>query len=601
MFVTTAISGERQERAIGLVGLDDQPLAVAPAGVGAQVAHLAADDPAGVQPARRAARAAIIAVVVVLPCAPATAITRARRGDLAAAARRAAGPAARARAPRRAPGCRARSRSSARPRRRRPAGRCRRDGRRSCGSPSARAAARSTGDHARSEPVTCAPERVRGQRVARSCPRPPIPTRCSASAQCRTASDRSSASRRTPPAHADAGGSPAIVASRAVADRARAARGSERAAPIGPRSAAGASPSSAADLAREPLGRQLARPGSRPPRRRRAIQRALAVWWSPAACGYGIRIAGRPCAAISKIEPPARATQRSARRQRVAERRDVLAQVVVSAGGDAVAQRRRSRARPQACSTWNGAPANAVDRGLVDRARAERPAEDQHARVVLVQAEALARGRARSVTGGGTGRPVTQVARRRRGPSIGNARHTRRANAREQPVGQAEVAVGLGQHERDPRAAPRRPRPARRRSRRRPSRRRAARSRSIRRAATNAPTAFSARARRLERVAAADPLDAQRAQLVAGRGDQLAPRRARRRRRRPRGRQPAARRRPPARAPRAPPSRRLRSATFTIAGSFHDLAAGSRVRRRRCSAAGRPPPAARRGSSSRRR
>jgi UDP-N-acetylglucosamine--N-acetylmuramyl-(pentapeptide) pyrophosphoryl-undecaprenol N-acetylglucosamine transferase len=42
------------------------------------------------------------------------------------------------------------------------------------------------------------------------------------------------------------------------------------------------------------------------------IQRALVVWWSAVACGYGTRIAGQPCAAISNTEPPERATHRSA-------------------------------------------------------------------------------------------------------------------------------------------------------------------------------------------------------------------------------------------------------------------------------------------------
>ena len=42
------------------------------------------------------------------------------------------------------------------------------------------------------------------------------------------------------------------------------------------------------------------------------IQRALVVWWSAVACGYGISTAGRPYWASSKIEPPERATAASA-------------------------------------------------------------------------------------------------------------------------------------------------------------------------------------------------------------------------------------------------------------------------------------------------
>src|SRR3954453_11874673 len=33
-----------------------------------------------------------------------------------------------------------------------------------------------------------------------------------------------------------------------------------------------------------------------------AIQRALEVWWSAEAYGYGTRMAGRPCEAISKTD-----------------------------------------------------------------------------------------------------------------------------------------------------------------------------------------------------------------------------------------------------------------------------------------------------------
>ena len=39
---------------------------------------------------------------------------------------------------------------------------------------------------------------------------------------------------------------------------------------------------------------------------------AFFAWWSPVANGYGTRIAGRPAAAISQTELPARARTRSA-------------------------------------------------------------------------------------------------------------------------------------------------------------------------------------------------------------------------------------------------------------------------------------------------
>ncbi len=43
-----------------------------------------------------------------------------------------------------------------------------------------------------------------------------------------------------------------------------------------------------------------------------AIQRALELWWSAEACGYGISTDGSPYWASSKIEPPERATATSA-------------------------------------------------------------------------------------------------------------------------------------------------------------------------------------------------------------------------------------------------------------------------------------------------
>ena len=76
------------------------------------------------------------------------------------------------------------------------------------------------------------------------------------------------------------------------------------------------SPSSAGDLARSRAGSSSAS-SSATAAPAGAIHSALACWWRAAACGYGTRIAGRPAAAISKIEPPARASTRSAGRERV--------------------------------------------------------------------------------------------------------------------------------------------------------------------------------------------------------------------------------------------------------------------------------------------
>ena len=139
-----------------------------------------------------------------------------------------------------------------------------------------------------------------------------------------------------------------------------------------------------------------------------------------------------------------------AREQRLAELRDVAAQVVVAG----LARRRSCRSRrsrsPAACSTRNRAPANASHRRPVDRPRALGAAEHEHARLAQCRSRSgpappASRWRAR-----GTGRPVTHVAR-----AVATLDREREAHApserREQPVGQPEMAVGLGQHERNPR------------------------------------------------------------------------------------------------------------------------------------------------------
>ena len=70
---------QREQRAVGLVGLDHEPLARAPAGVGAGRAHGAADEVArGPSRSRRSACTSMLDVVV-LPCVPVTAIVGRRR------------------------------------------------------------------------------------------------------------------------------------------------------------------------------------------------------------------------------------------------------------------------------------------------------------------------------------------------------------------------------------------------------------------------------------------------------------------------------------------------------------------------------------------
>ena len=125
-----------------------------------------------------------------------------------------------------------------------------------------------------------------------------------------------------------------------------------------------------------------------------------------------------------------------------------------------------------------------------------------------------ARAAARSVAGAATGRPVTAVAR-----AVAAVDRKREADAacarRQQPVRDAEVAVGLGQHERDP---------ARQRG--EPDRSgdvAAAAEDGVRpqlgeqpAGAEHGPRGKAGGARRAQRVRAAQAGDADRAQLVAG-------------------------------------------------------------------------------------
>ena len=67
------LARELEERAVGLVGLHDGPIALPPGRVRAERAQLAADQEGRVRPASASASAAIDAVVV-LPWVPATAI-----------------------------------------------------------------------------------------------------------------------------------------------------------------------------------------------------------------------------------------------------------------------------------------------------------------------------------------------------------------------------------------------------------------------------------------------------------------------------------------------------------------------------------------------
>ena len=174
-----------------------------------------------------------------------------------------------------------------------------------------------------------------------------------------------------------------------------------------------------------------------------AIQRALAVWWSADACGYGIRIAGRPYWASSNTEPPARATARSEATSACPNGDDVFAQVVVLAGRSQLGE----VARAGHVEDVEAGVGERLDRREVDRARAERAAEDQHAGRLRRDAE-LGAGGGAVVDGRRDGAAGDEVA-------VAVAAGDREGEAdaagarREQAVGEAEVGVGLGQDDGD--------------------------------------------------------------------------------------------------------------------------------------------------------
>ena len=70
---------ELQERAVGLVGLGDEELALTEPRVGAEPVHAAADDHGGIEAGAARARRPRSDVVVVLPCVPAMAMPYFRR------------------------------------------------------------------------------------------------------------------------------------------------------------------------------------------------------------------------------------------------------------------------------------------------------------------------------------------------------------------------------------------------------------------------------------------------------------------------------------------------------------------------------------------
>ena len=89
MLVTTPICGrELDEGAVGLVGLDDHPLALAEARIGAPGVDDAAGDHRRIEAGVLRDRSAISEVVVVLPCVPVTEIGANRAASARPASRR---------------------------------------------------------------------------------------------------------------------------------------------------------------------------------------------------------------------------------------------------------------------------------------------------------------------------------------------------------------------------------------------------------------------------------------------------------------------------------------------------------------------------------
>ena len=114
-----------------------------------------------------------------------------------------------------------------------------------------------------------------------------------------------------------------------------------------------------------------------------SIQRALVVWWSAEACGYGISTAGSPYWASSNTLPPAAGDGEVGGGERGAERAQVVAQDVVGPG--------RLELRVVALAGDVQDAVGRVGERLhgrgVDRAGAERAAEHEHAGLVRADAE----------------------------------------------------------------------------------------------------------------------------------------------------------------------------------------------------------------------
>ena len=193
------------------------------------------------------------------------------------------------------------------------------------------------------------------------------------------------------------------------------------------RRAVAGSSSDRVDLGAQPLRRQLRRRRSRPPRRRPAIQRAFAVWWSARRVRVRDEHGRQPV--LRELEDGAAGARDGevGRGERAAER-DRRSRAGRS-GGPGAARSAKSR-RPATCSTRYGASANAATAASVDRAGAERAAEDEHAALVRRRCRARrgrARGRRRAAGPGDRSRGSAR--RRGRGSGTRGRRGGRAARA----------------------------------------------------------------------------------------------------------------------------------------------------------------------------
>ena len=308
------------------------------------------------------------------------------------------------------------------------------------------------------------------------------------------------------------------------------------------------------DLRAQPLGRQL---GVGEHDRGAALAPSSARWRSGGRrwrAGTGRAPPAAPYWASSKIEPPARATARSAAASAWPNGVDVVAQVVVRARARSGRRSRAGRRRAARGRARRRTPATAAS--LIERAPSEPPkTSTQRSSAPMPER--------------GAGRLALGVARRHRAAgdevalAVAAGDREREADAprarREQPVAEAQVRVGLGQHERDApqhRGEPDRPGDVAAAAEHRVG---AAVGAGCAPAARSASAALPAARSGLQRVACARcPRRGSGRARSRPRGRARPPPAARRRTRPPRP-QPAARRPPRWPARRARPSRRPRS------------------------------------------